>query len=136
MADKVNVRISGLDNAIFDGINKSRELRRAMDRFVDDVHDTWLNVWEASGPHPYETGDYIAHLKKGSLSRRQRLFIRHTLRKGVPIGLVYNDSEIAHFIEYGTDPDKPGGHSPWGPDTPTPKFEPMRRTAIIMNEGL
>lgn len=145
MADEVVIRLKDIESGVFDSINSSRELRRAMKRFIDDVHDTWLNVWDASmegvlaqetgDPHPYQTGDYRASIKKRNLPLRQRLFIKSTLRKGIPIGLVYSDDEKAHWIEYGTDPDKPGGHSPWGPDTPTPAFAPMTRTSIIMNEG-
>ena len=36
-------------------------------------------------------------------------------------------------LDNGTLPDKPGGHSPWGPDTPTPEFAPARRTTAIMS---
>ncbi len=107
------------------GIDNNRELRRVYKDFVDDVHDTWLRIWMRT-PHPYQTGDYIAHLKKKVPRKYQR--IRNFLGKGMPIGVVYNDSKIAHLVEYGTGPDNPSSESPYGPNTPTPEFAPMRKT--------
>lgn len=143
MAD-VSVRLRDVENALFDGINSSRELRRIFRRFVDDVHDTWLLVWDSSmqgvlasqtgRPHPYQTGDYRSSIKKKNLNLRQRLFIKSTLNKGIPIGVVYSNDEKAHWIEYGTAKDNPNSRSPYGPDTPTPAFRPMNRTADIMNK--
>lgn len=137
------VKYRDVENAIFGGIGKSRELRRAFDRFVDDVHRTWLMVWRSSMqgvlaeqtgvPHPYADGDYEQSVQKRQLSLRQRMFIKSTLMRGIPIGVVFSDDWKAHWVEWGTGPDKPGSHSPWGPDTPTPAFEPMTRTRRIMN---
>lgn len=133
----VKVSLFEVDNAIFDGINNSRELRRAYRDFVDDVHDLWVRLWdldprgklarETGMRHPYQTGDYKAHIKK-KMPKKYK-WIKTFLKKGIPIGAVYNDSDVAHFIEYGTGPDKPGSRSPWGPRTPTDEFAPMRRTA-------
>lgn len=139
MADEVVVRLGDIDGAIFDGIEDNAELRRAFDDFVDDVHTTWVNLWVASGPHPYSTGDYLAHIKKEKLSKYYRQNVRNYLKRhvGMPIGQVYNDSKVAHFVEYGTKADKPGGHATWigldgkrhfGPNTPTPEYAPMRKT--------
>lgn len=129
MAD-VRVSLREIDDAVWEGIEDNKELRRAYDDFVDDIHTTWVNIWVASGPHPYTTGDYLAHIKKAKLSKWYRGHMRNFLTrfKGMPIGQVYNDSDVAHFVEYGTEADKPGGHSPWGPNTPTEKFAPMRKT--------
>lgn len=127
MADTV-VSLREIREGIFDGIDSNRELRRAYRDFVDDVEATWKHIWDADASgHPYETGDYRAHIKKIMPKRYQR--IRKFLRNGIPIGAVYNDSDVSHFVEYGTAADKPGSHSPWGPDTPTPEFAPMRKTA-------
>jgi hypothetical protein len=139
MADTVKVSLREIDDAILDGIEDNGELRRALDDFVDDIHTTWVNIWVASGPHPYSTGEYLAHIKKEKLSKWYRMHVRNYLKRhmGMPIGMVYNDSPIAHFVEYGTGPDKPGGHATWigldgvrrfGPNTPTPEYAPMRKT--------
>ena len=143
MADEVVVKFSDIENAIFDGVSSNRELKRIMNRFVDDVEATWKHVWdttvegklaeETGIPHPYQTGDYREHIKKKKFSIMQRLAMKRAIKKGLLIGVVYNDSDHAHFIEYGTGPDKPGGHSPWGPNTPTPEMAVMRRTWDIMN---
>ena len=137
------VRLRDVDAAIFDGINRSRELRREYRDFVDDVERTWKRIWDTDPrgklatqlgtPHPYQTGNYRAHIKKKHVSRFRR--IKKHLRGGIPIGAVYNDSRVAHFIEYGTSPDGEDSKSPWGPDTPTPEFAPMRRTAARYGGG-
>lgn len=137
MAGNVVVKLKDIETAIFDGISNNKELRRAYNDFIDDVKEMWRLTWEADsqgviGGHPYQTGDYIAHLKKRKLARGDRANLRNLLHQGIFIGMVYNDSDVAHFIEYGTGPDKPGSKSPWGPDTPTPEFAPMRKTAMIM----
>lgn len=144
--DEIIVKFSDVQDAIFDGIRSNRELKRIINRFIDDVHDTWENVWDATIegklagelgiPHPYETGDYREHIKKKKMTWTQKLWVRRAIKKGLLVGVVYNDSDHAHMIEYGTTVDKPGGHSPWGPNTPTPEFSPMRRTwAIMEGEG-
>lgn len=123
---EVNVSLRDIRNAIFDGIDDSKELRRAYRDFVDDVEDTWKRIWDAMD-HPYATGNYRAHIKKKMPRKYQR--IKSFLKHGIPIGSVYNDSPVAHFVEYGTGPDNPDSRSPWGPNTPTPEMAPMRRTA-------
>lgn len=144
--DFVIVKLSDIDTAIFDGIKDNKELRRAYDDFIDDVKKMWELTWEADmqgvvGGHPYQTGDYVAHIKKRKLARGDRTNLRKLLHQGIFIGMVYNDSEIAHFVEYGTGADAPGGHATWigldgerhfGPNTPTPEFAPMRKTAMAM----
>lgn len=42
---------------------------------------------------------------------------------------VYNNHPNANFIEFGTNIDKPGSRSPWGPNTPTPEYGVFARTA-------
>lgn len=139
MADTVKVSLREIDDAIFDGIEDNKELRRAYDDLIDDIHTTWVNLWTSSGPHPYTTGDYLAHIKKVKLTKWYRGHVRNYLKKnqGMPIGQVYNDSPVAHFVEYGTKEDKPGSKANWigldgqrhfGPNTPTPEFAPMRKT--------
>lgn len=133
MADEVVVKLGDIDDAIMEGINSNAELRRLLRDFVDDTKETWRVVWEASGPHPYQTGNYVEHIKEQKRSLTQRIFPKWSRQDPIPVGLVYNDSEVAHWVEYGTGPDKPGGHSPWGPNTPTPEFAPARRTTQIMS---
>lgn len=132
-ADEVRVEVHGdVEKEILEATNNNRELRRALRDFVEDTKATWIAVWESSGPHPYETGSYVSHIKEEKLSLTQKLFIKRSVKQGL-VGRVYNDSPIAHLIEYGTGPDRPGSHSPWGPDTPTPEFAPARKTAKIMS---
>lgn len=138
MADEVRVNLRDVEGAFFDGMNSSRELRRAINDFIDDTHAMAKVVWHTSaegvpGNHPYATGDYEAHMKKKKLTLRQKLFVKSMVSKGIPIGLVYNDSDVAHFVEFGTHADKPGSKSPWGPNTPTPAFKVFQRTSEIMN---
>lgn len=147
---EVQVNISQLDDSIFDGIDNSRELRRAFNDFIDDVEAMWKHIWEMDSQgrlaeelgvaHPYSHGRYKAHIKKIKLAKFTR--IKTALKAGIPIGAVYNDDEVAHFVEYGTGPDKPGGHGNWfdfegnhhfSGDTPTPEFAPMRKTFAVMN---
>ncbi|WPH57640.1 hypothetical protein [Mycobacterium phage WXIN] len=145
MADEeIVVRFKDVENAIFDGVSSNRELKRIINRFVDDVESTWKHVWDSSMqgklaeelgiPHPYQTGEYRAHIKKKKMTLFQKMWVKRALRKGFLVGSVYNDDDKAHWIEYGTMEDKPGSRSPWGPHTPTPEFAPMRRTWAIMND--
>lgn len=133
-----------IQNALIDGMASNRDLKRAAIEFIDDAADTWRRVWEVSArsiisspadPHPYETGDYVAHIKKKHVEYINEKTIRQAMVDGVLLGSVYNDSEVAGFVEYGTDKDKPGSRSPWGPNTPTPAFEIAKRTAEIMDRG-
>lgn len=140
----IEVNYKEIESAIFDGLNSSRQIRRALDRFLDDIEETWKVFWDSSmegvlaeklgTPHPYATGSYRSNIKKRKFSLGQRLFIKRTIRRGIPIGMVYNDDDKAHWIEYGTADDNAGSESPWGPYTPTPVFAPMQRTLAIMND--
>lgn len=149
--DDVVVKLKDVETAIFDGIESNKELRRAYDDFIDDIKEMWRLVWEADMkgslasetgvPHPYQTGDYVAHIKKRKLARGDRANLRKLLHQGIFIGMVYNDSDVAVFVEYGTSADGPGskatwigldGQQHWGPNTPTPEFAPMRKTAAVM----
>ncbi|AIY32379.1 hypothetical protein PORCELAIN_25 [Mycobacterium phage Porcelain] len=146
MPRDVVVRLRDVRSALLDGVSESRDLRRVVQRFINDVERTWHDVWDVSMlgvlaqqtgvPHPYQTGDYKAHIKKKKLTAMQKLRIKKFLKGGMPIGLVYNNDEKAHWIEYGTKRDRPGSRSPWGPNTPTPAFEIMQRVARIMNEDV
>lgn len=138
------VVVNGRDvsDALLAGMSRASALRRASKDFIDDAADTWREVWEttikgvsatSADPHPYETGNYVEHIKKVKLTFMEKAFIRKALRDGVLIGRVYNDADDAIFIEGGTKRDKPGSKSPWGPNTPTPKFEIAKRTSEIMN---
>lgn len=157
---KTVVKMRDVEDALFDGVNSSRELRRELRDFIDDVHDVWkrfapkptgvprkkdatvaerwatyLEVGGMPG-HPYSTGEYLASIKKKKLPLRLRLFTKRTLRKGgALVGLVYSDHPLAHIIEYGSGADGPDSRSPWGPQTPTPEFAPMRKTVALMNTG-
>lgn len=135
----IKVNLKEIEHALWDGITNAKELRRVYNDFLDDVHDTWVHVWEMEDSgilaretgvnHPYETGDYKSHIKTRKIpSRTRAASIWAMARKGVLIGQVYNDDEKAHWIEYGTDYDRPGTHSPYGRYTETPEFAPMRRT--------
>lgn len=147
---EVRINLRELDDAIFDGIADNKELRRAFDDLVDDVHATWVSLApdgsatrgstvrqrymeyqerrNSTDDHPYATGDYVRSIKKRKMSKWYRGHVRNFLRRfGVPIGMVYSDSPRAHLIEYGSGPDN-GGDSPWGPNTSTPIYAPMRKT--------
>lgn len=139
---EVIVNFKDIDNAIYSALNKRRDIRRSLSRLVDDTYVTWHSVWAAKtmgkqegpfgGNHSYSTGEYASHIGKKDLTVRQKLFIKSTLRKGYLFGVVYNDDDKAHFIEFGTKRDRPGSRSPWGPKTPTPEFRPMRDTRDIV----
>lgn len=144
MADVI-VRLRDVENAVLDGLSSSRDLRREAKRFIEDAADVWRMVWDTSmqgilasetgAPHPYQTGDYRRHIKTTKLTWTQKLFIKQALRSGLLVGSVYNDSRVAGWVEKGTDVDKPGSRSPWGPNTPTPAFHIAERTAQIMSAG-
>lgn len=137
MAD-VKVNIREIRKAFENETSISREFRRELKDFVDDVHDEWHDTWDRDDQgklaqelgvnHPYQKGDYKAHIKKKRVVLATRLGFNRRFFNGIPIGQVYNDSDVAHFVEYGTDVDNPDSRSPWGPDTPTPEFATMRKT--------
>ncbi len=140
-----------IQDALINGLADNRALKEATVQFIDDTATLWRKVWEtsvsgvegarknplASGgdPHPYETGDYVEHIKKIHIERIDEKMIRQALVDGALLGSVYNDSDVAEFVEDGTKKDKPGSKSPWGPNTPTPAFKVAERTAELMQEG-
>lgn len=143
MPKSVRVSIREIRRAFENELSVSRELRRELRDFVDDVHDEWHKQWdrdrqgklagELGVKHPYQTGNYKAHIKKKRIQLATRLGFNRRFFKGIPIGQVYNDSEFAHMLEYGTGPDRPGSRSPFGPNTPTPEFATMRKTWAKMS---
>lgn len=75
-----------------------------------------------TGPgHPYETGAFVESIEVVQNRNRLGRFLAGFT--------VQSNSPNANFIEYGTDIDKPGSKSPWGPNTPTPEYAPFARTA-------
>lgn len=85
-----------------------------------------IKEFEAQGPHPYETGEFIHSIRverirwRGELGRFSKGFSQYS---------VVTDNAHAWAIEYGTGPDAPGTRSPWGPNTPTPEFAPFAKAA-------
>ncbi|MBF4194669.1 hypothetical protein [Mycolicibacterium phlei] len=140
---KIRVNMREIRKEFENQLSKSKAFRREVRDFVDDVYDTWHKTWDRQRegklakqlgiPHPYQTGNYKAHIKKKRVTLATRLGFGKLYRSGLPIGQVYNDSRVAHWIEYGTGPDKPGSRSPWGPNTPTPEFATMRKTWAKMH---
>lgn len=130
-----------IQDALISGMSDSRALKRAAIEFIDDAADTWRRVWTVTAkskiatgadPHPYETGNYESHIKKKHVERISEKMIREAMIDGALLGSVYNDADDAAFLERGTQVDKPGSRSPYGPNTPTPAFEIAKRTAEIM----
>lgn len=109
-----------LENEIGLKVSKDLEVRRKVGEFAHEVEATAKMIWDESGPHPYQTGAFreSIHTEK----RRDRL--GHW-----PHWWVGSYHEHANMLENGTGPDKPGSHSPYGPNTPTPEFAIMARTA-------
>jgi len=62
------------------------------------------SVWHQSGPHPYETGEYVSQIKGEA-----------GLENGIAVGRVNAYKFTSHWIEYGT--------------SDTPAFAPLRRGA-------
>lgn len=97
--------------------------------FAERVKEHWKSIAPSPGDpgHPYATGAYKESItirsERGRDSRGR--FIYH-----YEVGT--NDPK-AHFLEYGTGPDKPGSRSPWGPNTSTPAFAFAARTAVFFN---
>lgn len=139
---EVIVNGNQIGDALLSGVASNKELRRRTKEFIYECGETWRMVWttsmegvrakELGVPHPYETGDYLAHIKTKQLTWDESQFIRSALKAGLLVGAAYNDSRVAHFVEDGTSADKPGSRSPWGPNTPTPAFHCALRTAAIM----
>ena len=108
-----------LKNEIGIAIRKDLAVARGTKDFAEEVRDYAKRLWRESGPHPYETHEYVESIhadKKPNVA-------------GLPHWWVGTYSPHAVFIEYGTGPDKPGSKSPWGPNTPTREFGIFARTA-------
>lgn len=133
------VRLSiEIANELKSKIRRDAEIRVRSREFAYDVANYWVEEeapapWHPSGrgsrpetvvghpdEWPYTTGDYGESIHV----RRQPDHL------GMPHYWVGTHSPIAHFIEFGTGPDAPGTHSPWGPDTPTFEYAPAARTAF------
>lgn len=76
----------------------------AMQALADKGAAAAISVWEGSGPHPYETGDYVSGISAEA-----------GIENGVAIGRINAYDWKSGFIEFGTS------------DTPT--FAPLRRGA-------
>jgi hypothetical protein len=141
------VEVQQLERELRLKLGRDSALRRDAEDFADEVANRWVAIWEAMGPHPYATGDYadsIEVIRIGIVSRGRQ-------PKGAPGGVggrftgknlyryqVGTQNEHAAAIEYGTGPDKEGGHATWidldgerhwGPYTPTEEFAPAAHTA-------
>lgn len=82
----------------------SPEMAASLKEHADKAVEAAKQEWAASGPHPYETGAYLASLKAAIQLSGRRLE-----------GVAYTDSDHGAYIEFGTE------------DTPT--FAPLRRGA-------
>lgn len=102
-----------VERAVWEAIRDSRELHDELHRVVDETEDMWRTVWDASGPHPDQTGTYRDSIKG------RKLPIKLKRRGATPVGVVSSDDPQAEFIEYGTED--------------TPEFRPASRTADIIN---
>lgn len=149
---EVIVSTTQISEALLNATSKSRYLRKAVENIIEDGAEIWRLVWDTSvtglegprrnplasdgTPHPYQTGEYREHIKTEKLNLWNWAFIKKALEKDAIAGSIYNDSPVAEFVEYGTKADNPGGHSPWGPNTPTPAFHCASRAADLMREGI
>lgn len=99
-------------------------------KFAEEVRDhlRYKEIPAPWNPSPLtKTGPYATGAAAMSVEVRQT---RAANGRFLPAFVVYSLSPIMHFLEYGTLEDKPGGHSPWGPNTPTPIFAPFAHTAL------
>lgn len=114
------------------------EVRRDAEAFAHQVANRWVKIWQAMGPHPYETYRYEDSIEviRTGVSNRER----HP--RGAPGGvggrftgkvlyhyMVGTEDENALRIEFGTGWDAPGTNSTWGRFTATPEFAPAAHTA-------
>lgn len=122
-----------LENEIGLKVSKDLQVKRGSKEFAERVvaqaklewRETRMGKQEGDGspPHTYEDGHFedSIHAEK----RRERF-----LNAGWwPHWWVGSNHPLAHMLEYGTGPDKPGSKSPWGPNTPTPEFGTFAKTA-------
>jgi hypothetical protein len=107
-------------------VSKDLEVRRKVGQFAEEVANTAKHIWDEttlaiSGPgHPYQTGDFRESIHAERRRDRGRW----------PHWWVGSEHPHANMLEHGTGVDKPGSHSPWGPNTPTPEFAIFARTAF------
>lgn len=101
-------------------VAKTLEVRRGTEEFAEDVKRRVIEMWEMQGPHPYETGDFVASIH----TEKKRDRAGHW-----PHWAVTTRDEKAHFIEYGTGIDAEGTHSPYGRFTPTRAYAPFAKAA-------
>ncbi|GLP83597.1 hypothetical protein [Mycobacterium antarcticum] len=102
-----------IEAAILDAMIESRDLPREFDRMLELIADAWR------GFTPVGTGEYRSHIQT---ERYRAPLTRSGLRRGEPVGRVWNDDEDEKVlaIEYGS--------------ADTPEFAPMRKTyARFMN---
>jgi hypothetical protein len=64
---------------------------------VDDVADTVREIWDAEGPHPYQTLSFRESIDT------EKVPIRIRRRGRTRIGKVESTDEVAPYVEYGTD---------------------------------
>lgn len=101
-------------------VSKDVDMRRQVAEFAEEVENTAKRIWDESGPHPYQTDAFRESIHTEKRRDRGRW----------PHWWVGSNHPHANMLESGTGPDKPGTHSPYGPDTPTPEFAIMARTAF------
>lgn len=84
-------------------------IRAAVIQMTEKVRDTWQQMWDEAGPHPYQTGAY-----RGSLTIEYE-----TKPSGYFNGVVRTRDRKAFWLEYGTDKMR--------------EFAPARRTIEALN---
>lgn len=130
MAVRLNIEIA---NELRSKIRRDAEVRRRSREFAYDVANHWVEE-EAPAPWNIRPETVVGHDDKWPYTTGSYGESIHVRRMpdhlGMPHYWVGTHSDIAHFIEFGTEPDAPGGHSPWGPDTPTFEYAPAGRTAF------
>jgi hypothetical protein len=92
---------------------RQAKVRQELDAEAEQVKAVWVSH------SPVRTGNYAA-----SITVVDRPDI-----DGFPAKRIIARAWYAHLIEFGTGPDKPGSHSRFGPNTPTPAFAPRAKTA-------
>lgn len=82
-----------IEDAILSKAADSRQLRAECDAFLPRIADVWAEL------SPERTVTFKHSIRT---ERRPAPLTEAGLRRGEPIGRVYNDDPIAPFIEYGT----------------------------------
>lgn len=108
-------------------VAKDLEVKRGTAKFSEEVVAVARKIWDESGHmtkeghHAYEHGNFRESIHAEKRRDRGRW----------PHWWVGSRHPKVHMLEYGTDVDRPGTHSPWGRFTPTPAFAIFARTAIF-----